>query len=107
MAAHNNAHATGAMPDSQDLRRRNVPSTEGTNGSVVKPTEPDEKKKLQQVIYTCVTVCRQLLMQMIAINFDTFNTRRIRVFTSPHHLHSTCFLYTDVEDRTVEYCYVG
>ena len=49
MAESNAGLATGADQNGYDLRRRNVPSQEGTNGSITKPPDTEDTKKTRKV----------------------------------------------------------
>lgn len=48
MTATRSGQTTGADHD-QELRRRNVPASEGSNGTISKSPEPDDNKKAQKV----------------------------------------------------------
>ena len=48
MASDKASLASGAAPDGQDVRRRNVPSQD-TNGSITKPEKEIDDKKSQKV----------------------------------------------------------
>ena len=101
MAAKEHGSATGAAPDGQDLRRRNVPGTEGTNGSVVKSPEPDNKK-IQKVRGCSVVTCMVTLLTMsVDPNFICLDIRRIRIFNSPDYIYSPGLLYSNVEDWSI------
>ena len=49
MADLRTGQATGAEQSSYDLRRRNVPTQEGTNGSITKPSDAEDTKKTRKV----------------------------------------------------------
>ena len=49
MADLRTGQATGAEQSGYDLRRRNVPAQEGTNGSITKSTDAEDTKKTRKV----------------------------------------------------------
>ena len=49
MADLRTGQATGAEQSGYDLRRRNVPAQEGTNGSITRPSDAEDTKKTQKV----------------------------------------------------------
>ena len=49
MAANRAGHTTGAVQDGHDLRRRNVPVSDKSNGSLVRHPDIADEKKSQQV----------------------------------------------------------
>lgn len=49
MMAENSGQTTGAEQNGYDLRRRNVPAQEGTNGSITKSPDTEDTKKTQKV----------------------------------------------------------
>lgn len=50
MADTRTGQATGAEQSGYDLRRRNVPTQEGTNGSITKSSDAEDTKKTRKVI---------------------------------------------------------
>ena len=49
MTASRDAYTTSAAQDSSDLRRRNVPAYDGSNGSLKRSYEETDDKKTQKV----------------------------------------------------------
>ena len=50
MADTRTGQATGAEQSGYGLRRRNVPTQEGTNGSITKSSDAEDTKKTRKVI---------------------------------------------------------
>ena len=50
MATKRNGHATGTVQGGHDLRRRNVPASDKSNGSLVREPDTIDIKKSQKVL---------------------------------------------------------
>ncbi|MCJ1254367.1 Protein O-mannosyltransferase 2 [Lignoscripta atroalba] len=85
MIANNGSHATGTTQDAPELRRRNVPSQSGSNGSAVHSVDAvDDKKsrKPQQSILSILDDYEPLIAPLIFTALAFF-TRMYRIGLSP------------------------
>lgn len=87
MAARQGAYTTSAVDDGQEVRRRNVPGYNSSNGGALgKPLydEPDDKKTRQ----TQTSILRflddyEFLLAPVVFTFFAFFTRMYKIGLSP------------------------
>jgi dolichyl-phosphate-mannose-protein mannosyltransferase len=87
MAASRGAYTTSTIDDAQDLRRRNVPGYDGSNGGFLarrSPDEPDDKKTRQSPTSILKVLDEyEYILAPLIFTFFAFFTRMYKIGLSP------------------------
>lgn len=87
MATRPGAYTTGAVDDGQEVRRRNVPGYDSSNGGVLarpSPDEPDDKKTRQpQISILKILDEYEFILAPLIFTFFAFFTRMYKIGLSP------------------------
>ena len=87
MATRQGAYTTGALDEGQEVRRRNIPSYNDSNGAVLaRPPadEPDDKKTRQPQTSILRTLDEyEFILAPLLFTFFAFFTRMYKIGLSP------------------------
>lgn len=86
MTTPGGAYTTGVLDDGQDLRRRNVPGYNGSNGSVLaKPSDEVDDKKTRQSSTSVIKLLDEYeyLLAPLIFTLLAFFTRMYKIGLSP------------------------
>lgn len=87
MATRQGAYTTGAGDEGQELRRRNIPGQDGSNGAILeRPSsgEPDDKKARQPQTSIFKTLNEyEFILAPLVFTFFAFFTRMYKIGLSP------------------------
>ncbi|MCJ1249991.1 Protein O-mannosyltransferase 2 [Trapelia coarctata] len=85
MAANRASHATGSLQDGQDLRKRNVPGSSPSNGTIPQPVDivDDKKSQKPQKSFLSVLDEYEFIIAPLIFTLLSFFTRMYRIGLSP------------------------